>query len=337
MEKIKILKDRFDKNSAHTTLNGNEVKQTLNAFQPVNLEETERLILSAPSKSCALDPIPTTLVKSLVSPLCPVIRNIINESLRNAKVPTVFKTALVRPLLKKPNLEHVHKNYRPVSNLAFVSKLIEQSVINQLESHFEKNNLNDEYQSAYRANHSTETALLHIVNNILVSMDNRKAVYMVMLDLSAAFDTIDHDIMIDRLSDSQGLGPDVIMWFESYLRGRTQRVTVGECTSDHIQLDDGAVQGSKMGCRLYKKYVEPLGKMLKLSECDFHGYADDNSIWKSVDPKSMDSIDAGLNTMNYTIDQIRAWMFANKLCLNDSKTEFILFGLKRHTKRYAKM
>ena len=261
-----------------------------------------------------------------------MIQDIINQSLSRSKVPSKFKTAIVKPLLKKPDLDLSHKNYRPVSNLAFISKLIEQAVIDQLEDHFESNDLNDDFQSAYRANHSTETALIHIVNDIIISMDRRRAVCMVMLDLSAAFDTLDHDIMIERLGNTQGLGPRITDWFNSYLRGRTQRVSVDEETSDHLHLLDGAVQGSKMGCRLYKKYVEPLGHMLKHSDCDYHGYADDNTIWKEVDPKSSLDIDTGLNILNNTIDQTRRWMYANKLCLNDSKTEFIVFGLKRHLK-----
>ena len=190
---------------------------------------------------------------------------------------------------------------------------------------------NDKFQSAYRANYSTETALLHIVDDILITMDNRNAAFTVMLDLSAAFDTIDHSIMIERLSTCQGLGPHITKWFESYLRGRTQRVSLENCTSDHLRLDDGAVQGSKMGCRLYKKYVEPLGKLLMQSDCNYHGYADDNSVWKAVNPKSMASVEDGLRSINNTMHQVRSWMFANKLCLNDSKTEFIVFGLRRHT------
>ena len=102
-------------------------------------------------------------------------------------------------------------------------------------------------------------------------MDNRRAVCMVMLDLSAAFDTLDHDLLIQRLGNTQGLGPHVTKWFDSYLRGRTQRVSVDDATSDPIQLLEGAVQGSKMGCRLYKKYVKPLGHMLKRSKCDYRG------------------------------------------------------------------
>ena len=245
-------------------------------------------------------------------------------------MPRILKTAIVISLLKGANLDLIHKYYRPVSDLVFVSILIEQTVIEQLEKHFESNNLNDDFQSAYRANHSTETALLHIVNNLLVAIDNRQAVCMVMLDLSAAFDTIDHNIIVERLSNTQGIGPRVASWFDSYLRGRTQRVSIDEAMSDHISLLDGAVQGSKMGCRLYKKYVEPLGSMLQKSDCDYHGYADDNTIWKLVNPRSIENIQHGLGTLNSTIEQTRRWMFANKLCLNDSKTEFIVFGLKRH-------
>ena len=294
------------------------------------------MIQAAPPKSCALDPVPTHIVKSVSDTPGPLIHKIINLSLAQSKVPSSFKTAIVKPLLKKPELDTIHKNYRPVSNLAFVSKLIEQSVIDQIEHHFESNNLNDEFQSAYRANHSTETALLHITNNILLSMDNRRAVCMVMLDLSAAFDTLDHNIMLERLSNTQGLGPCITGWFESYLRGRTQRVSVDEATSDHLHLLEGAVQGSKMGCRLYKKYVEPLGNMLQHSDCDYHGYADDNTIWKQVDPKSSIDIEFGLRALNTIVEETRRWMFANKLCLNNSKTEFIVFGCKRHVKEMPK-
>ena len=195
-----------------------------------------------------------------MSTIGPVIQKIINLSLTQSLVTSEFKTAIVKPLLKKPNLELIHQNYRPVSNLPFGSKLLEQSVIDELEKHFENNDLNDEFQSAYRANHSTETALLPIVKNVLTSMDNRRAVCMVMLDLSAAFDTLDHNILIERLTTTQGLGPRVTNWFNSYLRRRTQRVSVDNATSDHIQLLDRAVQGSKIGCRLHKKYVETVRK-----------------------------------------------------------------------------
>ena len=331
IDKINRLKSSFDQGSHHSTHDGNVIDQRLPEFRPLSLEKVTKLISTAPSKTCTLDPIPTSIVKSTVNTMAPIIQKIINQSLCRSIVPSDFKTAIVKPLLKKPGLDPIHKNYRPVSNLAFVSKLIEQSVIDQLDIHFEVNKLNDQLQSAYRAHHSTETALIHTVDDILTALDNRRAVCMGMLDLSAAFDTINHDIMIERLSTSQGVNEPITAWFNSYLRGRTQRTNVEDATSDYIILDDGAVQGSKLGCRLYKKYVEPLGKLFAESDCSFHGYADDNTIWKIVDPKSPRSVHSGMLSLETTIDQARVWMFANKLCLNDSKTEFIVFGLPRHT------
>ena len=106
------------------------------------------------------------------------MQKIINTSLDQGTVPSDYKTALVKPLLKKPGLEPIHKNYRPVSNLPSVSKLIEQSIIDQLQIHAKANDLEDDLQSAYRPNHSTETALPHIVDSLLVAMDNCKAVLL---------------------------------------------------------------------------------------------------------------------------------------------------------------
>ena len=227
------------------------------------------------------------------------------------KMPSSYKTAIVKPLLKKPSYEPIHKNYRPVSNLLFVSKLIEQTVIDQLELHSNVNNLDDDLQSAYRPHHSTETALLQIVDQLLVAMDNRKAVLLGMLDLSAAFDTINHDILLERLNISHGLNAPALSWLESYLRGRTQRVVIENTVSEHIQVEDGAVQGSKIGCRLFKMYVEPLGKLLKKSTCSNHGYADDNTVWKVIDPSSETDIHLGIRSLETTLSDVRMWMLAN--------------------------
>ena len=329
INKIKKLKERFDTGTPATFQES--VKPgitTLNAFTPLNLDSTKKAILSAATKSCDLDPIPTTLVKEHVDTLATVIQAIINKSLQSGKMPLEFKTAIVKPLLKKPGLETTHKNYRPLSNLAFVSKLIEQTVIDQLEQHYTDNNLADKLQSAYKKHHSTETAILHIVNDLIRSMDNRKVVCMAMLDLSAAFDTIDHDIILHRFRTSQGLCDDVINWIESYLRGRTQRVKVNDTTSESLEINEGTVQGSKFGCRGYVKYVEPLGELLRESVCSYHGYADDNSVWNSANPKIPNDVTDCIVSLEQTLATTRNWMYDNKLCLNESKTEFIVFGKK---------
>ena len=175
-------------------------------LHPVSEEELKKVILGGNSKSCHLDPIPTTLLKECVSVLLPVLTNIVNKSIQGSTFPQLFKFATLIPLLKKPSLDkEQHRNFRPVSNLAYVGKLIEKVVVDQMNSHREEHGLHSEFQSAYRKCHSTETALVRIVNDILLEMDQKKCVALVMLDLSAAFDTVSHDILLQSLEEDFGV------------------------------------------------------------------------------------------------------------------------------------
>ena len=125
-------------------------------------------------------------------------------------MPDVLKHAVIKPLLKKLGLELINKNYRPVSNLSFISKLIEEAVMQQFSKHMKLNNLNDDKQSAYKQFHSTETLLLKVQNDILMKMDEGEVVILVLLDLSAAFDTIDHKILLERLKKRYGVEGDAL-------------------------------------------------------------------------------------------------------------------------------
>ena len=128
--------------------------------------------------------------------LCPVLVKIINLSLESGIFPSGMKSARVRPLIKKANLDPEQlKNYRPVSNLPSLSKVLEKVVVSQLKEHMEVNALGAKMQSAYRSGHSTETALLRVVNDVQMAIDGKKAVILILLDLSAAFDTVDHTIL----------------------------------------------------------------------------------------------------------------------------------------------
>ena len=121
-------------------------------------------------------------------------------------------------MIKKPSIDsNILKNYRPVSNLCFLSKCLERIVANQLKIYLSENKLYAKCQSAYRANHSTETALLRVHNDIMRALDLRKDVISVMLDLSAAFDTLDHDILLNRLQCRFGITGSALQWFRSYL------------------------------------------------------------------------------------------------------------------------
>ena len=113
------------------------------------------------------------------------------------------------------------KNFRPVSNLSFVSKLTESAVYNQTHSHICMNNLYPANQSSYRKNYSTETALLRVKNDILLNMNKQHVTLLVLLDLSAAFDTVDHNVLLSRLHSKFGISGTALEWFRSYLNGRS--------------------------------------------------------------------------------------------------------------------
>ena len=158
------------------------------------------------------------ILKKHVSSLIPVITKLVNLSMETGCLPSSFKKALVTPLLKKSILNpEVMKNYSPVSNLPFVSKVLERVVLRRLSNHLDVTNQHEPHQSAYRPSHSTETALVRVCNDILLSLDQRKAVSLVLLDLSAAFDTIDHKMFLDRLTNI-GVQGMVHKWFQSHLQ-----------------------------------------------------------------------------------------------------------------------
>ena len=159
--------------------------------------------------------------------------NIINSSLRSSQVPKSMKSAIVTPLLKKSTLDpDILKNYRPVSNLSYISKLLERVVAGRLTDYMTENNLHEHLQSAYKPGHSTETALVKVQNDILTSIDQHGVVILVMLDLSAAFDTIDHDILFSRMENTLGITGQALAWFKSYLSGRTLRIKIDKSFSE---------------------------------------------------------------------------------------------------------
>ena len=161
------------------------------------LMSLKKTIRSCPDKSCCLDPLPTNLLKKTLDVHLPPLLNIINTSFKEGKFPKCLKTAIVTPLLKKTNLDTEQlKNYQPVSNIPFLSKVLEKIAVKRLLNHLQSNNLHEVNQSAYKRQHSTETALLKVQNDIACALDKNKAVVFVMLYLSAAFDTVDHNQLL---------------------------------------------------------------------------------------------------------------------------------------------
>ena len=154
-------------------------------FKPLTDEDVRVLVQRSSKKSCALDPMPTTLVTECVDLLLPVIKQMINLSLENANFPDAWKEALVNPLLKRFGLDLLYKNFRPVSNLPYISKLMERSASDQLIAHRSSNGLYPDLKSAYVKNHSTETVLLRVKNDILMNMNKGQLTLLVLLNLSS--------------------------------------------------------------------------------------------------------------------------------------------------------
>ena len=193
----KVCKIRDDSLSRHQlNIPTPALTCSLNVFSAVTESEVCRIITKSRTKRCSLDPAPTWNVKDLVDELIPMVTILVNLSLKSASVPDFMKQALVTLLLKKDDLDlDVLKNYRPASNLSFLSKVKERVVAARLTDYMTINQLHEPMQSAYRACHSTETALVRVQNNILRTLDQGGAAILVLLDLSAAFDTIDHSIL----------------------------------------------------------------------------------------------------------------------------------------------
>ena len=157
----------------------------LSVFEPTCVTEIKELIMESPSKSCELDPIPTSLMKQNIDVFAKYITIIVNRSLSSGCFPDSQKIAHVKPLLKKPNLDkEVFKNYRPVANLKYLGKTIERVVSSRISDHVRANNLSGTFQSAYNPFHGTETALLRVNNDILSAMDDGKITALVLLDFS---------------------------------------------------------------------------------------------------------------------------------------------------------
>ena len=296
----------------------------MSSFTPISESKLEKLIMKGNSKSCALDPIPTSLVKRMLNVLLPIICDIVNKSIMGFTMPNALKEAIVKPLIKKPTLDPENlKNFRPVSNLPYLGKLIENVVINQIDDHLAKHQLHEPLQSAYTPNHSTETAIVKVTNDILRGLDRRQCVYLVLLDLSAAFDTIDHQVFLLRLREDYGVSGGVNDWMESYLTDRFQSIDINGTRSDKIKSEYGFPQGSKIGPFGFKLYTKRLAAIAQKHGVYLHLYADDTQLYLPFDPQNSKS---AMEQMIACIAEIKLWMANNYLKLNEDKTEFIIFG-----------
>ena len=307
------------------------VSCSLHAWEPVTEEELRKIIMSAPTKDCSLDPLPTALLKSCLDVLLTPITQAINLSLSSGKVPSSFKEAKIIPLIKKVSLNPaILSNYRPVSNLPFLSKVLERVVLHQLFAYFTENDLYEKMQSAYRKHHSTETALVRVQNDLAEALSQKKACMLVLLDLSSAFDTVNHDKLLETMELEFGLKGVALQWLQSYLSNRYQTISIASHSSDAEPMLSGVPQGSVLGPVLFTAYTASLARLLESYSMNCHFYADDTSLYVSFEPSGMET---AFDQMECCITAVRNWMSAKELKMNDSKTDFIIIASKFVFKR----
>ena len=264
-------------------------------------------------KATGVDGITAGMLQKCAGDISPGITTLFNHSLTTGKIPAEWKRANVTPIQKTPN-DHKPNNYRPISVLPVIVKVMEQIIHKQLYTHMASNN-QISHQSGFRPAHSTQDVILKTVEDWKTAIDQGKHVGAVLIDLSKAFDSIDHKILLRKL-ESYGLQENELKWFENYLQDREQRVLVNSSASKWAAITRGVPQGSILGPLLFVIFVNDLPNVVK--SCKIHLYADDTTIYSSHKLKS--EVEKFLNT---DLQNISQWIEDNNLKMNIKKTQFI--------------
>ena len=294
-------------------------------FRTVECSEIEHIVNSMPTgKAPGIDKISLRVIKDCLPAILPTLTSIISNSLTSGIFPFVWKTAEVIPIHKQSDHEKPENN-RPISLLPILSKICERTVLNQFMPYLVLNKRLSTKQSGNKKWHSTETSLIHTTDMILNAIDQKKTTAMVLLDMSKAFDSISHKILLYKLQD-MGASKSTIDWFRSYLSNRTQVVRISTKISDPLPLASGVPQGSILGPMLFGIYVNDLPSTPR--KCLTESYVDDTKLYMSFRPQDCgDTISA----MNEDLVSIRNWCFDNGLLLNPDKTKLIIYGSRQMT------
>ena len=230
------------------------------------------------------------------------------------------------PVLKKHGLDvDALSSYRPISNLSFLSKVIEKLVAKQLLAYLNGHDLLPKFQSGFRAGHSTETALTRLLSDIYAAIDSGWVTILALLDVSAAFDSVDHDILLQRLSISFGIRDRALDWIKSFVCGRTQSVVIGGKRSLWGQIHFGVPQGSVLGPLLYVLFTADIPRLISTADLGVQQYADDTQAYNLCLPVNAP---VTLRHLVDTLETLREWMQSNRMKLNPDKTQYIWIGSK---------
>ena len=302
----------------------------LKKFEKLSMRDFERILKRIKITYCENDPCPISDIHNAenYSKIKDLYLEITNKSLEHSEFPKSEKLACIKPGYKGKGDKNSLNSYRPISNLSFLSKIIEFAVHEQSWSHLSSQKIIPEEQSAYRENHSTETTNCAIMNDMIEITRNGDCGILIMLDLSAAFDTVDHDYLLEDLK-TVGFEEDALRWYESYLRDREVTVIIEKSRSITKKLTKGVPQGSVLGPMLFSIYTRELAWILKRHDIKYKLYADDTQFY--IPAKSVQDAERKIESI---MKDIKSWMVKKKLKLNEEKTECMLFGRKNSLKKF---
>ena len=293
-------------------------------FECVTVDDISKILNKFESKtSTGHDNLSMKVFKRIAPSIFEPLTCIINQSLSLGIFPRSLKIAKVIPLFKKDN-DKILDNYRPISLLPVISKVFEKCVFNQLYEYFKKHKLFYTSQYGFRKAHSTELACLELVDRIFKELDRGELPIAIFIDLSKAFDTLDHRILLAKLK-YYGIQETSLKWFTSYLSNRTQYVQIDDTSSQKKNIKTGVPQGSILGPLLFIIYMNDIQHASAVFDSIL--YADDTNLISPMSVFSTHSGDIRLTSDNINLELIKIsdWMAVNKLSLNIGKTKFMIF------------
>ena len=274
-------------------------------------------------KSTGFDGISAKLLKLVYNEVAPSLTYIMNISLKAGEFPAQWKTAKVTALHKNGSTADV-ENYRPISVLPVLSKILEKHVHNTLYQYLTDHDLLVTSQSGFRHKHSCETALLNIVNSWTKNIDDGLCTGVVFLDFKKAFDLVDHSVLLQKLSLYK-INQNSLLWFKSYLDNRTQLVSISGHMSTTCKITHGVPQGSILGPLMFLVFINDLPLTIR---CDTDMYADDSTL--SATGRSLDDINSKLQS---DLDNVHSWCVENKMIINAKKTKCMCIASKQKQRR----